>query len=370
VVDVTLDGVTKRFGGVAAVDGVSLTVKRGEFVCLLGPSGSGKTTLLRIIAGFEQPDEGRVLFGDRDSTHVHPSRRNIGMVFQHYALFPHMTVYDNVAFGLKVRSVSEPERRGRIMRMLELVKLPGLERRYPRELSGGQQQRAALARALVIDPDILLLDEPLGALDRKLRLEMQPELQNLQQRLGITTVFVTHDQGEALALSDRIAVLASGRIEQIGEPRDIYERPATPFVADFMGTTNAVRGVVASVEAGAVVVALDGGLSLRACPSPALVPGRAALVAVRPERILLAGSRLAAYENVLTARVERATYMGTFVQYTIGLAGMTWTVLSQNADASEQPFPAGFQVYAHVQAASVVAFPATGGIPAENASPP
>ncbi len=353
---VTLERVSKRFGRVVAVDDVSITMGRGEFVCLLGPSGSGKTTLLRIIAGFARPDEGRLFFDDRDSTDVHPSKRNIGMVFQHYALFPHMTVYENVAFGLKVRRVDERERRTRVARALDLVKLTGLDARYPRELSGGQQQRVALGRALVIDPHILLLDEPLGALDRKLRVEMQPELKSLQRRLGITTVFVTHDQSEALALADRIAVLAHGRVEQIGAPHDIYERPATPFVADFMGTTNAVRGRVGHLEGGVAVVHVEGAFDIRAGVSPGMGPGWTGVFAVRPEKIVLDRTKLAGYANVLPARVEQALYMGQFTQYYLGLGPVTWVVLGQNVATQDAGFPAGCHVYAHFHADAVRAF--------------
>ena len=353
---VTLDGVAKRFGRVVAVDNVSLRIGRGEFVCLLGPSGSGKTTLLRIIAGFARPDAGRIFFDDRDSTDVHPSKRDIGMVYQHYALFPHMTVQDNVAFGLKIRGVDQAGRQARVGRVLELVKLSGLESRYPRELSGGQQQRVALGRALVIDPQILLLDEPLGALDRQLRLEMQPELKSLQRRLGITTIFVTHDQSEALALADRIAVLDRGRVEQIGPPHEIYERPASAFVADFMGTTNAVAGRVAHLEGRLAVVQLEGGVNIRTVASAGMGPGWTGVVGVRPEKIVLDRAKLPGYENVLPARIEQTLYMGQLTHYHVAFSGLHWVVVGQNLTPPEPGMASGGDVYLHFPAAAVLAF--------------
>ncbi len=239
--DVELLGVTKRFGEVAAVDGVDLEVRPGEFLSLLGPSGCGKTTTLRLIAGFERPDEGEVRIGGRDVSRLPAYKRNVNTVFQSYALFPHLTVSENVAYGLKQRGLSRRERRARAAEMLELVRLDGYERRKPRQLSGGQQQRVALARALVMQPQVLLLDEPLGALDLKVRKELQIELKRIQEDIGITFVYVTHDQEEALAMSDRVAVMNRGRIEQLGVPGDIYDNPATEFVAGFIGDTNFVR---------------------------------------------------------------------------------------------------------------------------------
>src|SRR5919198_2980748 len=238
---ISLDRVSKRFGRVAAVHDVTLTIGEGEFFSLLGPSGCGKTTTLRMVAGFEQPDEGRILLHGNDVTSVAPNRRQVNMVFQQYALFPHMSVYDNVAFGLKAKRVPREEHRRRVREMLQVVELKGFEHRRARQLSGGQQQRVALARALVNRPAALLLDEPLGALDVKLRKQMQLELKRIQHTLGTTFVYVTHDQEEALAMSDRIAVMNGGRVEQIGGPREIYERPQTAFVADFIGSLNAIE---------------------------------------------------------------------------------------------------------------------------------
>jgi spermidine/putrescine transport system ATP-binding protein len=239
--DVELVGVTKRFGDVVAVDALDLTVRPGEFLSLLGPSGCGKTTTLRLIAGFERPDEGEVRIGGTDVAHLPPYKRNVNTVFQSYALFPHLSVLDNVGYGLKQRGLNKAERHGRAREALELVRLPTLGDRKPKQLSGGQQQRVALARALVMSPQVLLLDEPLGALDLKVRRELQIELKRIQESVGITFVYVTHDQEEALAMSDRVVVMNGGRIEQLGPPREIYDAPATEFVASFIGETNFIR---------------------------------------------------------------------------------------------------------------------------------
>jgi ABC-type Fe3+/spermidine/putrescine transport system ATPase subunit len=238
---VTLRGLTKRFDDVVAVDSVDLNADEGEFLSLLGPSGCGKTTTLRLIAGFERPDEGAVLIGGEDVGRLPPYRRDVNTVFQSYALFPHLRVLDNVAYGLKQRGFSKEERRDRARAMLELVRLPEVETRKPGQLSGGQQQRVALARALVMEPKVLLLDEPLGALDLKVRRQLQIELKRIQETVGVTFVYVTHDQEEALAMSDRVAVMNAGRVEQVGTPREIYDSPASPFVADFIGETNFIE---------------------------------------------------------------------------------------------------------------------------------
>ncbi|HEU0248719.1 MAG TPA: putrescine/spermidine ABC transporter ATP-binding protein [Gaiellaceae bacterium] len=273
--DVELVGVTKRFGGTAAVDRIDLQVHPGEFLSLLGPSGCGKTTTLRLIAGFERPDEGDVRIGGRDVSRVPPYRRDVNTVFQSYALFPHLTVQDNVAYGLKQRGLGRAERRTRAAEMLELVRLAGFGERKPRQLSGGQQQRVALARALVMHPRVLLLDEPLGALDLKVRKELQIELKRIQEEIGITFVYVTHDQEEALAMSDRVVVMNAGRIEQIGVPREIYDAPATHWVAGFIGDTNFVRvfGRDVAVRPESVRVRTDGeGLSGRTIASMVIGP--------------------------------------------------------------------------------------------------
>jgi ABC-type Fe3+/spermidine/putrescine transport system ATPase subunit len=239
--DVELRGVTKRFGDVTAVDSLDLTVNQGEFLSLLGPSGCGKTTTLRLVAGFEHADEGELLIGGRNVAGLPPYKRDVNTVFQSYALFPHLTVADNVAYGLRQRGLRRHQRRRRASEMLELVRLAGVEARKPRELSGGQQQRVALARALIMSPRVLLLDEPLGALDLKLRKELQVFLKTLHGDVGITFVYVTHDQEEALAMSNRVAVMNAGRIEQLGSPREIYDNPTSRFVADFIGETNFIR---------------------------------------------------------------------------------------------------------------------------------
>ena len=247
---VRLDGVRKRFGDVSAVDGVDLDIRQGEFFSMLGPSGSGKTTCLRMIAGFERPTEGRILLHGADVTRVPPYDRDVNTVFQDYALFPHMTVGENVEYGLKVKRVGKGERAERAIEALRMVRLDGFESRKPAQLSGGQRQRVALARALVNQPSVLLLDEPLGALDLKLRQEMQIELKAIQQRVGLTFIYVTHDQEEALTMSDRLAVMNAGRIEQVGTPAEVYEEPRTPFVAGFVGTSNMLTGEAAQAVAG------------------------------------------------------------------------------------------------------------------------
>ncbi|HEY8367855.1 MAG TPA: ABC transporter ATP-binding protein [Thermodesulfobacteriota bacterium] len=280
----------KAYGPVRAVDGVSIDVRAGEFLALLGPSGSGKTTILMTIAGFEQPTAGAVYIGDRPVTHVPPNRRNVGMVFQKYALFPHMTVWDNIAFPLRMRKVPAREIAERVERALDLVRLAGYGSRKPGQLSGGQQQRVALARAIVYRPPVLLMDEPLGALDKKLREQMQLEVKHLQQSLGATVIYVTHDQDEALTMADRIAVLNEGRLEQIGPPEELYERPANSFVADFIGETNFLTGRVDTPTGGACTVLLDGGpvvSGIWAGPDAEPAIGTPVKVAVRPERIVL-----------------------------------------------------------------------------------
>jgi spermidine/putrescine transport system ATP-binding protein len=257
--DVVLDGVTKHFGSTVAVDAIELEVQRGEFVSLLGPSGCGKTTTLRLIAGFEQPDSGQIRIGNEDVEGKPPYRRDVNTVFQSYALFPHLRVLDNVAYGLRHRGLAKPDREQRAREMLELVRLEGVERRKPSELSGGQQQRVALARALVMKPKVLLLDEPLGALDLSVRKQLQIELKRIQSEVGVTFIYVTHDQDEALAMSDRVAVMNEGKIEQVGTPGEIYDHPASEFVASFIGDTNLIRrnGATIAVRAERMQVARE-----------------------------------------------------------------------------------------------------------------
>jgi spermidine/putrescine transport system ATP-binding protein len=287
---IQLDRVIKRFGRYLAVDDAHFTIKRGEFFSLLGPSGCGKTTTLRMIAGFEQPSDGRILLEGQDVSRVPPYRRNVNTVFQHYALFPHMTVYDNVAFGPRCRKLEPPEIERRVRALLAVVRLTDFAERRPAQLSGGQQQRVALARALVNYPSALLLDEPLGALDLKLRQVMQIELKRIQREVGITFIYVTHDQEEALTMSDRIAVMNEGRVEQIGSPQDIYHSPASVFVANFIGIANLLPGVVTRVggDRVSVKVAGDGEVSLPAGADP-VAPGEGVTVMVRPERLRLTG---------------------------------------------------------------------------------
>jgi spermidine/putrescine transport system ATP-binding protein len=312
--DVRLAHVTKRFGAVTAVDDVSLEIRPGEFVSLLGPSGCGKTTTLRILAGFLDPTAGEVSIGGRSMLGVPPYRRPVNMVFHHYALFPHLSVADNVAYGPRRRGVPRPEIARAVAESLELVSLQGLGARYPRELSGGQQQRVALARAVVNRPRVLLLDEPLGALDLKLRRQMQIELKRVQEYLRTTFVYVTHDQEEALVLSDRIAVMNAGRVEQMDESRRIYERPASPFVADFIGQTNLLGCTVERVDAGRLVLRRGGARLLAVSPDRLAAPGAAVQVSLRPERVVIALDR-PGLDNAFPATVTRRVYLGALTNF-------------------------------------------------------
>jgi spermidine/putrescine ABC transporter ATP-binding subunit len=349
VADVRLIDVTRRYGAVVALDRLSLDIAEGEFVSLLGPSGCGKTTTLRIIAGLIPPTSGSVVIGGEPMAEVPVHRRNLGMVFQQYALFPHMTVAENVAFGLEARALGRPDVAARVREALALVKLTGKEDRYPRQLSGGQQQRVGLARAIAVKPRVLLLDEPFGALDRKLRLEMQAELRELQRRLGITAVFVTHDQEEALSLSDRIAVMNEGRLEQLGTPIEVYERPETPFVADFMGMANQLEATVTGAEGDRIQAVTRGGLPL-ALPGagPPHRPGARLLLTVRPEKIELdaglpaPGAPEHARRNVARGKVAAFTYRGDATHYEVRLdGGETLTVVQQNARTLAGAVPFG-----------------------------
>lgn len=332
LIDVELLELTKIFeNGVVAVERVSLKIQQGEFFSLLGPSGCGKTTTLRMIAGFEHPTSGEVLIEGRPMGNTPPFRRNVNTVFQNYALFPHMTVYDNVAFGLRMKGIPRDEIARRVREALQLVRLQGFEERYPHQLSGGQQQRVALARALVNRPRVLLLDEPLGALDLKLRKEMQLELKHLQMTVGITFIYVTHDQEEALTMSDRIAVMNAGRVLQVGTPVEIYERPSSRFVADFIGESNFLRGRVTEVGSGEVTVVLDGGfpLSVRCDQPPAC--GTEVTVAVRPEKIRIAPAEAPEANGLVRGRVEEVIYIGTDTFYVVRITDETVVrVRSQN----------------------------------------
>jgi len=315
---VAVEGLAKHFGAVKAVDGVSLAAESGEFLALLGPSGSGKSTILMCIAGFEAPDAGRITIGDRDVTSVQPQRRNLGMVFQRYTLFPHMSVLDNIAFPLKMRGVGRAEREARAREALATVRLGDYGARMPAQLSGGQQQRVALARAIVYRPPVLLMDEPLSALDKALREEMQLEIKHLQRELGVTVVFVTHDQTEALTMADRIAVLNHGKLCQVGPPRELYEAPRDPFVARFIGETNMIDGRAAANAAvgSRVGVRLAGDTVVEATAMAPLTRDAAVVIAVRPERLVVS----AAGGGPVSGRVREAIYAGVATTYVMEMA--------------------------------------------------
>lgn len=330
-VAVRLSGVTKSFGEFAAVDDVSLDIHEGEFFSLLGPSGCGKTTTLRMIAGFEEPTSGEISVDGEQVQGVPPYKRPVNTVFQSYAIFPHLDVFDNVAFGLKRAGVKGDELRSRVTQACEMVQLAGYEKRKPNMLSGGQQQRVALARALVNRPKVLLLDEPLGALDLKLRKELQLELRTLQEDVGITFIYVTHDQEEALTMSDRIAVMDGGRVQQVADPATLYERPRNRFVAGFIGQTNVFSGIVESIHGSAegerVALRTPDGVEVEALAHEEARPevGVEAHAAVRPEKLRFGDTG----DNVLTARVEQVVYLGANTQYIMKLAGGGKLVLYQ-----------------------------------------
>jgi len=305
---IRLDGLTKKFGEVTAVDNVSLEVEKGKFVTLLGPSGSGKTTILNMIAGFEEPTSGDIYVNDRSVGYTPPFKRDIGMVFQNYALFPHMTIFENIAFPLTNRKVSSKDIQVKVRDVLELVKLGGYENRYPRQLSGGQQQRIALARAIIFSPHVLLMDEPLGALDKKLREHMQLEIKQLHGELGITVVSVTHDQGEALTMSDMVVVLNLGHIEQVGKPDELYDKPRTRFVADFIGETNLLEGRVVRREENLLFIRTPGGIEIETEHRGELKNEDVSL-SIRPEKILLLNEE-SCRDNTYAGRVEEIIYVG------------------------------------------------------------
>ena len=328
-----LEGVRKAYGEVVAVDGVDLEIRAGEFFTLLGPSGSGKTTTLRLIAGFERPDEGRVELDGRDVSDTPPYARDVNTVFQDYALFPHMTIAENVGYGLRVRGVPRKERQARVDEVLQRMRLPDIGKRKPVQLSGGQRQRVALARALVNRPEVLLLDEPLGALDLKLRKQMQLELKAIQHDIGITFVHVTHDQEEAMTMADKIAIMNAGRIEQLGTPTELYERPRTAFVAGFLGISNLLPGTVTGPSA----VRLDDGTEVRV-PAEAIAgrTGRVA-VGVRPEKIRLGHAE----ENRLTCRQLETAYIGVATHHVLETRAGNVSVYVQNSEpGANQESPA------------------------------
>jgi spermidine/putrescine ABC transporter ATP-binding subunit len=348
VPDVRLERVSKRFGDVIAVDRFSLDVPSGELLCLLGPSGCGKTTLLRMIAGLDQATEGTILIAGEDVTEMPPDKRDTAMVFQNWALFPHKSVFENVLFGLRMRGVRRADARDRINKYLELVRLPGLEERMPGQLSGGQQQRVALARALIVEPKVLLLDEPLSNLDLKLRQQMRFEIRQIQRSLGITTIFVTHDQMEALEISDRIAVLSSGAIEQIGAPSEVYSQPHSRFVAAFVGESNFVEGQVISEDAANLKLSTSAGLTVRLRSSGLLHEGDDAVLCIRPEHISLAataGPTPATTENVFRGTVALKAFMGAIVRYHVELAKGSQMFIDRPNSAGEEVFDIGDEVF-------------------------
>ncbi|PTQ13228.1 ABC transporter ATP-binding protein [Sphingomonas oleivorans] len=341
--ELIIENLAKHFGDVRAIDGISLTVADGEFLTLLGPSGCGKSTTLFAIAGLDTPTGGVIRVGNQTffdgdrGILVPPEKRNCGLVFQSYALWPHMTVMDNLAFPLRIRKVGAAERQRRIMSALELVEMDRYAKRYPHELSGGQQQRVALARTLVFEPSLLLLDEPLSNLDAKLRIRARNWLKELQKRLNITTIYVTHDQIEALAMSDRIAVMNKGSVVQLASPQEVYTRPSGAFVADFIGSSNFLRGRMKhrNSDGGAEVI-LEGGLQIRTIWAPEVQEGSDVLVAVRPEHIRLAAARPAANDtNLLTGRITGRSYLGARYQYALEAGGTS--IAAETEDSLDRP---------------------------------
>ena len=327
---VELENIVKRFGEVVAVNNVTLQIREGEFFSLLGPSGCGKTTTLRIIAGLETPDEGIVKLHGQDVTNVPTHKRGIGMVFQTLALFPHMNVYDNIAFGLRMRNFPEEEIRKRVKEILEIVRLPGMEKRYPNQLSGGQRQRVALARALVIEPKVLLLDEPLGALDLKIRQEMMVELKRIHREVGTTFIYVTHDQGEAMVMSDRIAVMKDGKIMQIGTPEEIYLNPTNTFVAKFIGEAiNLIEGVYrggfVESEIGKIIVE----------SSDEIPDGANVNVAIRPEHIIISDDK--DLDNVFIGKIALKIFKGSYIEYHIEVDSKRFIVFKPFRVAEPSP---------------------------------
>jgi putative spermidine/putrescine transport system ATP-binding protein len=352
--DLRLDGISHRFGDFVAINEVQLELRAGELVALLGPSGCGKSTLLRILSGFIRQTEGRVLFDNECVDHLPPNRRGVGIVFQNYALFPHMTVRQNVAYGLEAHHWPRDRISARVEEMLDLVHMRAFAERLPRQLSGGQQQRIALARCLAVDPKILMLDEPFGALDKNLRLDMQIEVKRLQRDYGITTILVTHDQEEALSMADRIAVMHRGRIEQLAAPTDIYDRPATMFVNQFVGTTNLLPGKIVASDVGGADVAVAAAI-LRTPPSQ-LTNGTDVVVSVRPEQLRLQGT---GGSGQLSGIVKVVMPLGPHVIYDVEIAGGTAVKISQSRDAADAPLQTGSIIhFAPVSAAACHVFPA------------
>ena len=350
---IALQGVTKQFGSVRAVDKTDLEVRAGEFVALLGPSGCGKTTTLRMIAGLEEPSAGDILVNGARINDIPVHRRNFGMVFQDLALFPHKSAWDNIAFGLRYRKVAKPEIDARVRRALEIVRLPHVSDRYPRQLSGGQQQRVALARAIVIEPDLLLFDEPLSALDANLREEMRIEIKRIHRTLGITTVFVTHDQAEALSMADRIVLMREGRIEQTGTPDDLYRRPRTEFAARFFGHVNELEGTIEEQQGASARVRLASGAGVLVQALAAAAGGKVRLL-LRAERAGVASSsREAEGVSTLQASVVSADYLGLLVRYVLDAGGVQLVVTQAAGSRIHAP---GEGVVLHIPADAWMTF--------------
>jgi iron(III) transport system ATP-binding protein len=358
-VKISLKNIFKRFGKLEAVSGVTVDINDGELFTLLGPSGCGKTTLLRLIAGFYKPDDGDVLFDGRSVSNVPPAERGIGMVFQNYALWPHMTIFDNVAYGLRLRKFPADEIARKVARVMKMVNLTGLEKRYPGQLSGGQQQRVALVRALVLDPDVLLLDEPLSNLDAKIRVQVRAEIRKLQKELNVTTIYVTHDQEEALTLSDRITVMNFGKIQQIGVPRALYERPENAFVADFIGINNLIRGRVLRVEGKGRLI-FDTSLgAIEGMGDDRLKPGDPCIVTVRPETasITPAEERQAGF-NTLEGTVNFTYYCGNSLRYDVDAGGGFIFKADCHGLYQHEAIPIGKKVCVSFSAAVTLGIPA------------
>ncbi len=354
---VQLSGVSKRYGAVEAVRTMDLSIGEGSFVTLLGPSGCGKTTTLRMIAGLESASAGDIHIKGRRVNDVPIHRRNLGLVFQNYALFPHKSVFDNVAFGLKYRGVSKAERARRVRDALGIVRLPQMESRYPAELSGGQQQRIALARAIVIEPDVLLLDEPLSALDANLREDMRVELKRIQRELGVTTIFVTHDQGEALAMSDQIVVMSDGIMEQVGSPEQVYNEPSSRFVAQFLGHANLFDARLCEADGDSPTVELKDGqrFRVRAAP-PSAAPGAAATMVVRAEKVWVGKDETPdSALNVMSGEITAVDYQGPFVRYFISMGDYSLQAINP---IERHPFQEGEQVRITVKPHDCILLPA------------
>ncbi|WP_289141265.1 ABC transporter ATP-binding protein [uncultured Brevibacillus sp.] len=361
VIDVELRGIIKKFQNNVVVQDFNLQVEQGEFIAFLGPSGCGKTTTLNMIAGFLDPDGGDLLIKGQRMNGVPPYKRELGMVFQTYSLFPHMTVAENIAYGLKLRKVGKQEMQERVKRVLELVKLPNVADRYPKQLSGGQRQRIAIARALVIEPSLLLLDEPLSNLDAKLREELRDELKRLHQEIGVTTIFVTHDQEEALALSDRIVVLNHGFVEQIGTPLEIYNQPASEFVHTFIGKTNRMEGEVIAIDADGIKVRTTGGLLIQAAKQAREFSlQQKVIVFVRPEKIKLSDTGVHTGANQVEGHLQLASFLGSYTECEVVAGKHTLSVKVQMSDKSAER-EAGTTVYCNWDAEDVLIMPAERG---------